>query len=160
MEIFEEVSRRTFEIKIEDWRSFYKELVDILHNRFDFDQVEEDKFRHWMDIGKLRTEILCHKEMDKFSEIVIEIVAHVKTMDGDQNQAKVRFESKSEVKTTYPEETEFQRSLLYFAMRSIWDKLVYGWARERWRKEAKDILVNLNSALREFPGSYSTGDSY
>lgn len=155
MHIIEEVDRRSSTVKVRDWQEVYKEIVNILENRFDFSRVREVKFRHWMDVGKVFSKIFCHKEVDKFTEIKLTIKIYVDILNEPKGTAKIEIRSKGEVDTIYPEETEFQQSLLYFTFRSIWDKFVYGWARERWKEEANQLLIDVHSTIRGFCNTLS-----
>ncbi|MCJ7478666.1 MAG: hypothetical protein MUP63_00620 [Candidatus Nanohaloarchaeota archaeon QJJ-7] len=146
MYVEEEVGHKTATVEVDDWEDAYREVKDILENRFFFHRVEEEKFRHHKDKGIIVSKVNCYTEQDDNTEIEITIVL---TIDADDSGGgTVTIDSKGEVVTRYPEDSSWQRHPLYFALRSIWDKLVYGWARGRYEEDAHETLVNVHSALR------------
>ncbi|MDY6776833.1 MAG: hypothetical protein SVQ76_01880, partial [Candidatus Nanohaloarchaea archaeon] len=92
--------------------------------------------------------VTVYNEMDEHTEIEITIVMTIDISDQETGRATVTIDSKGQVVTRYPDESSWQRHPLYFALRSIWDKLVYGWARGRWKGEAREQLNEVHSALR------------
>lgn len=148
MYIEEEVGHRTATVEVEDWEDAYGEIKDILERRFMFDRVEEEKFRHHKDKGIIVSKINCYDEKDRNTEIEITVVLTIDTGGPGSKSGTATIDSKGEVVTRYPEESSWQRSPMYYALRSFWDKLVYGWVRGRYKDEAREILVNVHSSLR------------
>jgi hypothetical protein len=150
MYVEEEVSRKTSTVDVRDWEQAYREVKNILENRFFFHRVEEEKFRHHMDRGIIVSKLNCYREADDFTTIEITIVMTIEQQEDDSRAAHVTLDSKGEVVTRYPEKKAFQRSVIYFALRSIWDKLVYGWARGKWKDEAEQLMIDAHSEIRGF----------
>lgn len=148
MYVEEEVGHRTATVEVSDWEEAYMEVKDILENRFLFDRVEEEKFRHHKDKGIVVSKINCYDEMDRNTEIEITVVLTIDTGGAGNISGTVTIDSKGEVVTRYPEESSWQKSPFYYALRSFWDKLVYGWARGRYKDEARERLLDVHSALR------------
>lgn len=156
MYVEEEVSRKTSTVDVLDWEQAYSEIKNILENRFFFHRVEEEKFRHHMDKGIIVSKINCYREVDDYTTLEITIVMTIEQMEEDSANAHITLDSKGEVVTRYPEKTAFQRSVIYFAIRSLWDKLVYGWARGKWKDEAEQLMIDVHSEIRGFLQSIET----
>lgn len=147
MYVEEEVGHKTSTVEVEDWKDAYAEVKDILERRFIFDRVEEEKFRHHKEKGIVVSKINAYEEKDRNTEIEITIVLTIDT-GGKSRSGTVTIDSKGEVVTRYPEESSWQRSPLYYAVRSFWDKLLYGWVRGRYKDEARELLLDVHAALR------------
>ncbi|MDY6770315.1 MAG: hypothetical protein SVU88_05070 [Candidatus Nanohaloarchaea archaeon] len=153
MYVEEEVGHKTATVDVDDWEDAYMEVKDILERRFFFDRVEEEKFRHHKDKGIIVSKVNCYEELDRNTELEITVVLTIDSGGKDGKRATVTIDAKGEVVTRYPEESSWQRSPLYYALRSIWDKLVYGWVRGRYKDEARETLVDVHAALR---GAFKT----
>lgn len=148
MYVEEEVGRKTSTVDVADWEDAYMEIKDILENRFFFDGVREERFRHHKDKGIIVSKISAFDELDKYTDMEITLVVTIDVLDKASKRASVTIDSKGELVTRYPEESSWQRSPIYFALRSIWDKLVYGWARGKWKDDARETLIDVHSAIR------------
>ncbi|MDY6789470.1 MAG: hypothetical protein SVV03_05930 [Candidatus Nanohaloarchaea archaeon] len=156
MYIEEEVASKTSTVDVPDWEQAYSELKNILESRFFFHRVEEEKFRHNIEKGLVVSKINLYREMDDYTTVEITIMLSLEQESPDSKRAQATIDSKVEVVTRYPEQTPFQRSALYFALRSIWDKLVYGWARGKWKDEAEEIMIDVHSEIRGYFQSMET----
>lgn len=153
MYVEEEVGRKTSTVDVADWEDAYMEVKDILEGRFFFEEVEEERFRHHKDKGLIVSKINAIEELDKFSELEITLVLTIDILEEGSKRATLTIDSKGEVITEYPEDSAWQRSPMYYALRSIWDKLVYGWSREKWKDEGEEKLADVHAALR---GAFSS----
>lgn len=134
---------------VQEWEKAYAELKEILERGFKFDRVEERDFRHHKDMGRVESKILCHVGMDKYTEILLTLRPLIK-ISNDGSSAEIEIRSKGEVVTEYPEETSFQKSLVYITLRSLWDKFFYGWARGKWKEDCRNLLIDVHSDIRRF----------
>jgi hypothetical protein len=148
MYVEDEVGRKTSTVDVADWEDAYMEIKDLLENRFFFEEVEEERFRHHKDKGLIVSKINAIEEEDKFTEIELTFVVTIDILEEGSPRATVTIDSKAEVITEYPEHSAWQRSPLYYALRSIWDKLVYVWARGKYTDEGEELLVDVHSAIR------------
>ncbi len=147
MYIEEEAGRKTTTVDVSDWEVAYREVKDLLENRFVFDRVEEEKFRHHVERGLIISKINCYNEMDDFTVVEITIVLNITKDDPKGLSASVTVDSKGEVVTKYSNSSG-TRSVWYYAFRSVYDKLVYGWARGKWKDDARELLNEIHSELR------------
>ncbi len=148
MYVEDEVGRKTSTVDVADWEDAYMEIKDLLENRFFFEEVEEERFRHHKDKGLIVSKINALEEKDKFTEIELTFVVTIDILEEGSKRATVTIDSKAEVITEYPEGSTWQRSPLYYALRSLWDKLVYGWARGKYVEEGEELLVDVHAAIR------------
>lgn len=148
MYVEESVGNKTSTVDVEDWEEAYMEVKNILENRFHFERVNEKRFRHHKDRGLVVSRIEVEEEVDKYTEIELTIVLTIDLHEPGGDTATITLDTKGAVVTRYPQETSWQKSPLYFALRSIWDKLVYGWARGRWKDEGRETVTEVHSALR------------
>lgn len=148
MYVEESVGNKTSTVDVEDWEEAYMEVKNILEHRFHFEEVNEKRFRHHKDKGLVVSRIEANHEMDRYTEIEITIVLTIDLLEQGSNRASITVDTKGLVVTRYPEGSSWQRSPLYFALRSIWDKLVYGWARGRWKDEGREMVTEVHAALR------------
>ena len=146
MDYREEVIRRTIRLSTERWREVYNEVKEILEHHYDFDLVNEKRYEHYQDVGEIVSEIFCHKQMDSLTEIRIRIKIFVTGLA--EKTPEVRIETKGVLNTNYPSDSAFQKSLLYVVFRGVWDKLFYGWTREKWKKRVEEIVIEINEHLR------------
>lgn len=149
MYIEEEVGRKTSSIEVEDWERAYKEIKTILENRFLFDRVEEEKFRHHVERGLIISKVSCYMEMDDFTNIEVTLMLNIH-QDDEGLGAVITVDSKGEIVTKYPDKNGNQRSVWYYAFRSIWDKFVYGGARQKWKDDAFQVMSDVHYELRGF----------
>lgn len=150
MYVEEEVGRKTSTVEVVDWEQAYREIKNLLENRFFFHRVEEEKFRHHVERGLVITKINCFREVDDYTTLEITMVLTINQEGPEDKSASVTIDSKGEVVTRYPEENWFTRTVWYYALRSIWDKFIYGWARGKWKDEAEQLLIDVHSEIRGF----------
>lgn len=147
MLVQESVGRKSSTVDTADWERAYREVKDILERRFEFDRVEEKRFLHHRDKGNVVSRIELMEELDKYTDLEVELVLTF-DLEGDGNAAALTIDTDGKVVTRYPEESSWQRHPLYFALRSFWDKLVYGFVRGRWEDEAHETVLDIHAAIR------------
>ena len=149
MFVTEEVVRKYTTLKVKDWHKAYSELKDILERGYKFTRVQEKDFRHHKDMGRVEAKIICRKEMDKYTEVQL-VIRPIFEIADDGESAQIELRTRGLVVTEYPEETSFQKSLVYITLRGIWDKLFYGWARGEWKEDAEELVEEVHADIRRF----------
>lgn len=124
MEIEEEITRRRQTLELEDPEQAYAELRDLLSTRMSFDKVEEEKYFNDVDEGIIRARIETTEDFDRYSVERLEIYLKI-----DKNKGEMDLQIKGIIVTTYPESYSYQKSLWYYAYRSLFDKFLYGEVR-------------------------------
>ncbi len=146
MEIEEEVSRKRQTIKVEDPEQAYPEVRDLLINRMSFDHVSEDKYFNDVEEGKIRTKIETTEGYDRYTVELIEIFLTI-----DKNSRELDLQIKSNLITEYPDHYSYQKTLWYYAYRSLFDKFLYGGVRHAYEPDVEhktdEILQRIRDAV-------------
>lgn len=124
MEIEEEITRRRQTLELEDPEQAYAELRDLLSTRMAFDHVAEEKYFNDVDEGIIRARIETEEAFDRYSKEELEIYLKI-----DKNKGEMDLQIKGIIITAYPENFGYQKSLWYYAYRSLFDKFLYGEVR-------------------------------
>lgn len=144
MEITEEILRRRQTLQTDDPEEAYAELRDLLENRIKFSHVSEEKYYNDVDGRNLKAKITTTFGMDKYTAEELEIFFHV-----DREKSEVDIQVKAKLVTRYPEETNFQNSLWYYAYRSLFDKFLYGEVRHGYEHPVEERVDDLMEKIRE-----------
>ena len=111
------------------------------------DNIQEKTF-HWTksDPAKFKIEWQLDKDLDKFSYYWIELVLEGKSSKGIGN-VKITFAPA--LRTEYPQDTIWHRSLIYEFIRMTWHTLFYASKRDHYLKEGRRLSVLFMDKLKE-----------
>lgn len=134
---------------------FYKEIPDILASvfRVDVGQIQE-KFIKWEkgDPQRFRINWEMDKDLDKFSYYMMEI-----ELSGTESKGfgsiTVRL-GDGVLRTEYPQDTVWERSLLYEIMRMVWHRTFYTQKREQWIHEGRRLIATFLDELKKVMHEY------
>ena len=123
------------------------DLIKAVFRASDTD-LQEEKY-NW---GKGETEkfsvsLLTHKDMDMFSYIYLK--AELKA-DGNEKTGNAVIRIKPYMRTEYPQDTVWQRSLFYEMLRTIWHRMFYAKKREEYTEECRHLTYSVQEKLREY----------
>lgn len=144
MQVFEEVARKKTSFQSEDWHTTYNYLKNILNRRFDFNKVTEELFTFNEEKSEAHSELTLEKEFDKYTKLEISLIIVLNTRT---NTAEI--EQEGVLKTEYPEDNPFQRSIFYFFIRTVWEKLYYGKVRQQYKDAGNTLMTELMKAIME-----------
>ncbi len=144
MQVFEEIGRNKTEFRAEDWHIAYNYIKNTINKRFDFDEIEEDIFIFNEEGSTAHFEINLFKYFDQYTFIEIGFETDINTETND-----IAIEQEGVLKTTYPENTPFQKSLFYYFLRTVWEKLYYGKVRQQYKTQCKQLLQQIRDAIIE-----------
>ncbi len=144
MNIVEEVERRRQTVVVEDPDSAYSELRGLLDSKMSFDHVVEEKYFNDVDEGKIRARITTEEGFDKFTAEELEI--HV-TITPEKNELDLQVKAK--LITNYPEKFSYQKTIWYYAYRSLFDKFLYGGVRHGYEHAVEGKMETLMERIRE-----------
>jgi len=127
---------------------FYKEIYNLILLTFRVSEhsVQEKEF-HWFkgtpEKFKIKWEV--NKDLDKFSYYWIEIA-----LSGEVSKAhgKVDISVEGALRTEYPQDTFWQKSLLYEFLRMIWHSTFYASKRDEFLREGRLLLSSFVNELR------------
>jgi hypothetical protein len=111
---------------------------DILEEKFQWGKGEKEKFKvRWY----------LHKDMDIYTYIYIkfDVSGH-----GDERSGKAEIKIKPVIRTEYPQDTIWQRSLFYEMLRVFWHRSFYFKKREEYAEECRNMLSVFNRNVHEF----------
>lgn len=122
-------------------QKIYNNIFNIMKSIFrvaDSD-IQEEKFS-WgkKEVEKFKTRIYLQKEMDKFSYLQIRIDL---SGQGAENNGNAKVKIKSILRTEYPEDTVWQRSLFYEFLRTLWHNLFYHQSRANYTEECRHYVI-------------------
>jgi hypothetical protein len=92
------------------------------------------------------------KDMDRFSfiQISLKMKGKVKPSKEFGKEGELSLEIDGYLRTEYPQDTLWQRSLIYEMFRAFYHKVIYESTREKYRKECANLMYQLWSQLKEF----------
>ncbi|MBI2084503.1 MAG: hypothetical protein HYT70_02730 [Candidatus Aenigmarchaeota archaeon] len=92
------------------------------------------------------------KDLDTFTfqdiTVIIDGTAHPSKEFGKEGSVKISFEGK--IRTEYPQDTVWQRSLLYEMFRTMYHKLIYQGIRKKYVEECRGLLLQFGDELKQF----------
>lgn len=144
MEIIEEADRRRQTIVLDNPESAYSELRELLESRMSFDHVHEEKYYNDVEEGKIRARLKTVEGYDRFTKEVLEIHLTIKEEEGELD-----LQVKALLETTYPDHFSYQKTIWYYAYRSLYDKFLYGSVREGYEPAVEEKLEEFMERMRE-----------
>jgi hypothetical protein len=102
------------------------------------DSIQEKDFQ-WSkgEIEKFKISWEVNKDLDKFSYYFINVSLSGET---SKNSGKAEIEVDGALRTEYPQDTMWQRSLLYEILRMFWHTTFYNSKRDDYLKEGRRLL--------------------
>ncbi|RLI96308.1 MAG: hypothetical protein DRO99_04655 [Candidatus Aenigmatarchaeota archaeon] len=129
----------------------YKKAYDLMKSVFrvtDSDIQETDYSWGKTSTGeKFKVEWWLHKDMDLFSYLYIRF-----RLDGEGNEktGHAKLEVRGLLRSEYPQDTVWQRSLFYEMIRTFWHRIFYHKKREEYAEECRHSEMMFMAQLREF----------
>jgi len=129
-------------------QKFYKEIYNLMLTNFRVSEhsIQEKEFQ-WSkgDPEKFKIKWELDKDLDKFSYYWIEV-----SLEGEvsKSMGKVKIEVEGALRTEYPQDTFWQRSLLYEFLRMIWHTTFYSSKRDDYLREGRLLLSSFVNELR------------
>lgn len=124
------------------------ELMKSVFNLSDAD-IQETSYQ-WgkgKDREKFSVNWWLHKDMDLFSYFYINFKLSGQT-NGDSGNATIVI--RGLIRSEYPQDTVWQRSLFYEMMRTFWHRMFYHKKREEYSEECRHSIVLFQKKLTEF----------
>jgi hypothetical protein len=119
---------------------FYKEIYNLIVMSFRVPEhsIQERDFS-WTkgDPEKFSARWEVNKDLDKFSYYWIDVALSGEMSKG---HGKADITVESALRTEYPQDTIWQKSLLYEFLRMTWHSLFYGSKRDEYMREGRRLL--------------------
>jgi hypothetical protein len=92
------------------------------------------------------------KDMDRFSfiQISISMKGKIKPSKEFGKEGNLSINIEGVLRTEYPQDTLWQRSLIYEMFRTFYHKFIYEDTRKKYKQECVDIMNQIYSSLKEF----------
>ena len=119
---------------------FYKEMYNLMLLSFRVHEhsIQEKDFQ-WSkgETEKFSIRWEVNKDLDKFSYYFVEV-----RLNGEmaKNTGKVEIEVEGLLRTEYPQDTFWQRSLIYEILRMFWHTTFYGSKRDEYLREGRRLM--------------------
>lgn len=129
-------------------QKFYKEIYNLILINFRVSEhsIQEKEF-HWSkgNPEKFKIKWEMNKDLDKFSYYIVEV-----SLEGESSKSvgSVKIEIDGALRTEYPQDTFWQKSLFYEFMRMIWHSTFYSSKRDEFLREGRMLLSNLVNEIR------------
>ena len=119
---------------------FYKEIYNLLLVSFRVHEhsIQEKEF-HWSKGEPEKFKIVweINKDLDKFSYYYITVKL---SGESSKTHGKAEIEIEGALRTEYPQDTFWQRSLLYEILRMFWHTVFYSSKRDEYLREGRRLL--------------------
>ena len=135
-----------------DPRRLYREIPELLATvfRVHTGAIQEKKV-YWQkgDPERFKVSWELHKDLDKWSFFQIKV-----EIDGEVSKGKgfASIVVDGVLVTEYPQDTFWQRSLLYEILRMFWHRSFYEKQREEYLKEGKRLIASFIDELKKLAG--------
>lgn len=119
---------------------FYKEIYNLVVMSFKIPEhsIQEKEFTwHKGDPEKFSVAWEINKDLDKFSYYWLSIKLNGEVSKGN---GKAEIEVEGALRTEYPQDTYWQKSLLYEFLRMTWHSVFYASQRDEYLKEGRRML--------------------
>lgn len=129
-------------------QKFYKEIQDLLLVAFRVSEhsIQEKEF-HWTkgnpEKFKIKWEI--NKDLDKFSYYWINVEL---SGEASKSNGKAQIIIDGNLRTEYPQDTFWQKSLPYEMLRMLWHSIFYSSQRDTYLREGRLLLSSFVNELR------------
>ena len=123
------------------------DLIKIIFKVADSD-IQEDQY-NWGKgkIEKFKVRWWVHKDIDRFTYIYIRIRL---SGEGDDKSGNVKLDMKPILRTEYPQDTIWQKSLFYEMLRTFWHRVFYHRQRYEFSEECRHLAVLYQHQMQEF----------
>jgi hypothetical protein len=138
----------TMRIEGHNPQKFYKEIYNLMMVNFRVSEhsIQEKEF-NWSkgNPEKFKIKWQVQKDLDKFSYYWIEI-----TLEGELSKSagKVKIVVDGSLRTEYPQDTFWEKSLLYEFLRMLWHSTFYSSKRDEFLREGRLLLSSFINELR------------
>ncbi|RLJ07771.1 MAG: hypothetical protein DRP13_03335 [Candidatus Aenigmatarchaeota archaeon] len=88
-----------------------------------------------------------HKDMDIFSYLYIKFSL---TGEGTEKKGVAKITIRGLLRTEYPQDTVWQRSLFYELLRTMWHRIFYHKKREEYAEECRHSIILFERKVKEY----------
>lgn len=117
-------------------------------------EVQEREFRWDRSAGKedfhVRWEVIKDLDTFTFMNLVIVLDGTAKPSKEFGKEGNLRISMEGRIRTEYPQDTVWQRSLIYEMFRTFWHKVVYESTRKKYIEDCRAMMNQFADEMRSF----------
>lgn len=129
----------------------YKKCWELMQGIFDVPQSDIQETRYEWGRGregdKFRVRWWLHKDMDTFTYIYFRVDLKGQ---GNEETGKAFIRLKGWLRSEYPQDTIWQRSIVYEMLRTLWHRVFYRQKREEYLEECRNSMVVYERKLKDY----------
>lgn len=137
-------------------QKLYDKIKEIFFTVVKYDPGELQERDFFWDrstpVEKFRTSFVLTKDMDTFSyvEIIVDLSGEARPSKefGREGSAFIRLTGR--MRTEYPQDTIWQRSLIYEMFRVFYHRVIYEEKRMRYKEQCRDWLQKMQEEIKAF----------
>ncbi len=127
------------------YQRFYDMLKSVLN--VPDSGVQEERFNWGKGLTeKFKVSWFVHKDLDQFSYMYFKVEV---SAEGDEKTGNATITIKPYLRTEYPQDTLWQRSLLYEFIRTFWHRMFYNKRRVEYNEECQHLTRMIQKQLQE-----------
>jgi len=134
----------------------YKKLIEMVrtHLKIGPENIQEKEFK-WDRSGipeKFSAAFEIIKDFDKFTHMLlgVSLSGDIKPSKDFGYEGSVTIEIDGVVRTEYPQDTIWQRSLPYEMLRTFWHRVFYQDKRYKYREQCRELMFTLQNEMKGF----------
>ncbi len=117
-------------------------------------EIQEREFK-WEKVAggesfHVRFETIKDLDTHTFQDITITIDGNAKPSQEFGKEGSVRISFEGKIRTEYPQDTVWQRSLPYEMIRTFYHKMIYQGIRKKYVEECRALLLQFSDEMRTF----------
>ncbi len=137
-------------------QKIYPKVMEILKTNLKFkpENIQEKEYK-WDRSGvpeKFSASLEAFKEFDRFTYAIfwIDVNGSIRPSKEFGKEGEATIVIDGSIRTDYPQDTIWQKSLFYEAFRVFWHRVFYQEKRYQFREQCRDIILTLQNSLKEF----------
>jgi hypothetical protein len=134
----------------------YAKVMELLkgHIKIKPENIQEKEFK-WDRASvpeKFSGAIEAFKDFDRFSYMLfmLDFSGNVRPSKQFGKEGEVKIVVDAVLRTDYPQDTVWERSLLYEIFRTFWHKVFYQEKRYKYREECRQYMLTMQNELKAF----------
>ena len=134
----------------------YPEVKKLLLSVFKFEEKDiQEREVVWNRKGNeesFRITLEAVEDLDRFTfmQIIVSLNGKVRPSKEFEKEGEVSIRIEGLLRTEYPQETLWQRSLLYEMFRMFYHRVIYESTRARYKEKCKSLIYKFQDELKKF----------
>lgn len=129
----------------------YRKMYELMLTVFSVPPAETQETRYeWgtaKEKHKFRVRWWLHKDLDVFSYLYIRFDLNG---EGNDEKGNAWIVVKGWLRTEYPQDTVWQRSIFYEMIRTFWHRIFYRQKREEYSEECRHVMILYEKEIKAF----------